>query len=245
MAQPPPETFKAFFSFEWNRGLGPAQVLHASISAACPEPSARLWFALHQNAASCDAMRHGVETSGAFVFFATEGALLKANVRHEVACAMGAGAVSPRPPKRVIVLLDTEPLLAPPGAPVVPSLGALLTQADGYVQRFPDRDAAAGRLHLDAAGLAAFGTAARAGPCLLLYRDARLLTETLPALLSALGLIATRGSLVRSHRPFLMPSPAPQPGDADALVVSGESGAIMHGVRQSGAMQALYLACNG
>jgi hypothetical protein len=183
--------YTAFLNFEWVKGLGPAQVLHAAITAACP--TARIWFALDQDAADTQRMKSGVEDSAIFVFLATEGTLRKTNVRHEVACAVRAG-------KPVLVLLDAACGL---------TLDELLAQAGGYAQANPEGDRAAGRLHLDAAGEAAFAAAARAGACIPFHRDQRLVSETAPALMAALGLNAgVRGS----PPPFRMPALRPPAG---------------------------------
>ena len=154
--------FDVFFSFEWIGGMPIAQVLYAALCTSAP--ALRIWLAQDPQSVAAS----GVAASRAFVFLATNGALRRPNVRHEVACAAAGG-------KRVIVLLEAGG----------PSLDELLAQAEGYVQADPAGDASAGRMHLDAAGMAAFAAAARAA-CIPFHRDARLVSECVPALVAAL-----------------------------------------------------------
>jgi hypothetical protein len=140
-AAPAPPAHDAFLSFEWRRGLLPAQVLCAALANA-PAPAPRVWFALEQDAALPAAMAAGVAGAGAFVLLATEGALTRPNVRHELACAV-AGR------RRLVILRERR------GPPLEALLGELDVAGDAA------GDAAAGRRHLDGAGVAAFKAAAR------------------------------------------------------------------------------------
>jgi WD40 repeat protein len=213
-----PVTFDLFLSFEWLQGLPVAQLLHAALRARAPH--VQCWFALEQDAASPAAMAGGVAASSAFVFLATRGALLKPNVRHEVACA-----VLER--RRIIVLQEAA-------AAGCASLEGELEAAAGYVQADAAGDKAKGRLHLDAAALAAFAEAARRGPRLLAHRSALLVSETLPALLGALALPAPSAAALcpPQRAPFTMRALRREAGCCDALIVAASSGAL----------QALYLA---
>ena len=194
MTAPPP---RAFISFEWSRGLLPAQAVRAALG-----PDVPVWFALDHDAALPVTMEAGVRDAGAFVFFATDGCFTY-NVRHEVACAVAMK-------KPVIVLHDADG----------PPLAAVLEQAATLL----DAPAAASRAlrHLDALGAAEFKSRALEGPVIEFRRDATLVSETSPALLRALG-GPISGVLDVSRiaaRPFKMRALRPLPGCCDALVVA-------------------------
>jgi hypothetical protein len=159
---------RAFLSFEWSRGLLPAQVVRAALG-----PSVPVWFALDHDAASPAAMEAGVRDAGAFVFFSTDGCFTP-NVRHEVACAVAMK-------KPLILLHDAD---GPPLATVLEQAATLL-----------DASVAASRAlrHLDALGAAEFKSRALEGPVIEFRRDATLVSEASPALLRALGGLVSGG----------------------------------------------------
>ena len=201
--------FTAFFSFAWKRGLPVAQVLHDALRASAPEIAT--WFALEQDAASPTEMAAGVAASRAFVFFATDGALLRPNVRHEVACAMRGG-------KPLVVLLE-EGL----------TLSRLLEQAAAYRQADPEEDASVGKLHLDSDGTAAFARAAKEAGEIAFFRDERLLScpRCLQRCAALQGGGAGFGASPHCPLPrFRMPALRCAEGGCDALLVGGTSGAL-------------------
>jgi hypothetical protein len=192
--------YDAFLSFEWAQGLPIAQVLHAALRTRAPH--LRVWFALEQDAANPPAMASGVRKSAVFVLVATAGALLKPNVRHEVACA-----VQRRRP--VVVLVEAGG----------PPLRALLREGEAYEQTDAAGDAAAGRLHLGVQALRDFAQAAESCKQVPFYRDARLVGETLPALLVALQEASGGGKGMAAAM-------QPRRGAGDVVIVSGVTGTL-------------------
>jgi hypothetical protein len=193
-----------FISFEWTLGLQPARVIRALL----PQHLISVWFALEQNAPSPLAMERGINGAQAFVFFATDGALLKPNVRHEVACAVASN-------KRVIILFDKEgpplevifaqggsywaPLAA--STPPPPGVGAHTRDAEGRRLLSPD-------------ALSTFQTNCLA--TIGFFRDTRMLTEALPTLVAELLPLP----------PWRLIQPTPLGFSSDCLLVSASDGAM-------------------
>jgi hypothetical protein len=191
-----------FFSFEGTRGMLPAQVLSAALALPA-------WFALDHDAASPATMEAGVRDADAFVLLATDGCFTY-NVRHEVACAVAMK-------KPLIVLRDAGG----------PPLDAMLEQACALLDAAGAT--ARGLHHFDVADAAEFKARALDSSVIEFHRDARIVTETVPALIRALGISEAAAVL---PRPYIMCAPRPLPDCSDALIVAAGSAAL----------QALYIA---
>lgn len=221
-------SYDCFLSFEWARGLLPTQLLRVSL-AALPTPP-RVWFALEQDASLPSSMATGVASSSAFVFIATDGALRKPNVRHEVACAVAAGV-------RLLLLHDNDGpppdvLLAQGSEPLSAAAAATVASTPGLVNLTP-------------AAAAAFAAAALAAPRFAFRRDASLAEVVAPALLAALG-PPLDAATCTAPPPFRMRALRPAVGACDALFVAAPQGhmqALLLAALARGACASRALSC--